>query len=395
MKPLVFSVDELYKCTTQSERRNFRLTKEIFEEKTRSLMQSLSEGNCVFAFSKKGEIYANSKTDKFESLFQDLILRKIYKNIKVVYKLSQADRDKIISQIKILLEETKPYWVLKLDIKSFYESINRNEIVQNLKRDYLLNRQTFDLMEKIFANPIFSSITGVPRGLCISSIMSEIYMKQFDLEVKRINGVYYYARFVDDIILFCNSSSARDDAEKKICSLLNNLKLSLNSKKVQKWDIESNNNFTYLGYAFSHDDNNNGKLIISIARNKIDKIKTRIVKSFISYTKKHDFQMLRKRIKFLSGNIVLNRKNSLSPIFVGIFYNYKKINNKGSLKTIDDFYQKILNSKKGKLGAKLHSLLNSSQLNELKKYSFTFGHEHKVRHYFSVDDMKKIARCWR
>lgn len=43
---------------------------------------------------------------------------------------------------------------------------------------------------------------GLPRGLSISSVMSELYMKYFDLRIRRLEGVYYYARFVDDIVVF-------------------------------------------------------------------------------------------------------------------------------------------------------------------------------------------------
>lgn len=391
MKSLVFSVDELYKCSTQSERRNYRLTRDNFEEKFRELIQSFTDGTFRFSFTKKDNVFSNSKIDRYEYLFQDLVLRKIYKNTRIIYKLSQANRDKIISQIKILLEENNPYWVLKLDLKSFYESINREEIFQKMKSDYRLNRQTLNLVEKIFNQPEFVGLDGVPRGLCVSSIMSELYMKKFDIEVKRISGVYYYARFVDDIILFCNSPSARENAEKEIVSLLEGLKLNLNLEKKQKWDMTSRDSLVYLGYAFNHE---RKKLIISIAQNKVNKIKTRIVKSFVNFTKNPNYDLLRQRIKFLSGNIVLRRKTSLSPIFVGIFYNYKMINNLSALKEIDGFYQKILKSKNGKLGAKLNALLSDAQLKELGKYSFAFGHEKKVRHFFSTDDMKKIVRCW-
>lgn len=392
MKSLVFSVDELYKCSTQSERRNHHLTKENFEEQSQSLMSSLERGNYTFSFSHNEKNFFNSKTDKFDYLFQDLVLRKIYKNIKTVYKLTQSNRDKIISQIKILLEEKSPYWILKLDIKSFYESINCKDVIQKLKKDYRLNRQTLDLMEKILTLSDFDGFRGVPRGLCVSSIISELYMKKFDLEVKRINGVYYYARFVDDIILFCNSSFARDCVENEIKKMFKNRNLQINFDKFRKWDKDSCECLTYLGYAFKHASDN--ALVISIAQNKVKKIKTRIIKSFINYTRNHDFLLLKKRIKFLSGNIVLKRKTSLSPIYVGIFYNYKKISDTSPLKEIDSFYQKIIHSKKGTLGVKLFSLLNAAQINELKKFSFTFGHEKKVRHYFSAEEMKMIVRCW-
>ena len=146
MKSLVFSIDELYKCSTQSERRNLVLTEEKFKEKTQLLVDSLLNNTYVFSFKQCGKIFINSHTDKINYLFQNLVLRKIYRNIETIYKLTQSNRDKIISQIEILLKEKCPYWILKLDIKSFYESIDKQKIIDDLKKGYRLNSQTLNLV---------------------------------------------------------------------------------------------------------------------------------------------------------------------------------------------------------------------------------------------------------
>lgn len=391
MKSLVFSIDELYKCSTQSERRNLGLTEEKFKEKTQLLVDSLLNNTYVFSFKRCGKIFINSHTDKINYLFQNLVLRKIYRNIETIYKLTQSNRDKIISQIEILLKEKCPYWILKLDIKSFYESIDKQKIIDDLKKGYRLNSQTLNLVENVLNNSSLSSVSGLPRGLCISSIMSEQYLKKFDLEIKRIDGVYYYARFVDDIIIFCISEKARNETENKIGLLFNDLKLRVNTKKIQKWDLNSSDSLSYLGYEFKHDGND---LLITIALKKINKIKTRIVKSFLNFSKDQDFQLLKKRIKFLTGNMVLCEKKKLSHILVGIHYNYKKITDLGALSELDDFYRNILKCRVGKLGSCLKASISRRQRKELFKYSFKFGFEKKVRHYFSSNDVTEITRCW-
>lgn len=95
-------------------------------------------------------------------------------------------------------------WVVRLDVRHFYESINREAILMKLVEDARLSYTTLDLLQTLFKNPIIASSTGLPRGLGISAELSELYMKYFDLSIRRVGGVYYYARFVDDIIVFCS-----------------------------------------------------------------------------------------------------------------------------------------------------------------------------------------------
>ena len=51
-----------------------------------------------------------------------LVLRKLYDNIKKIYKDEQANRNFIINQIRILLSDTCKFWIIKTDIEKFYES---------------------------------------------------------------------------------------------------------------------------------------------------------------------------------------------------------------------------------------------------------------------------------
>lgn len=389
MKSLVFSADELYKCSLQSERRNLHLTKELFTEKSKDLIKKLTDGLYDFSFKEKNLFYVNSQLDKFEFFFQNLVLRNIYKNIKTLYKLTQSNRDEIVSQIHTLLKE-KNYWILKLDLKSFYESINFCKVIEKLKKTCRLNSQTIFLLEKIFTQ--LENNVGVPRGISVSAIIAELFMKDFDLNVKRKDGVYYYARFVDDMIIFCSSKETQEKVKKEIEEELKKMGLELNDKKIQIWDNSSTDELTYLGYEFSH---NEKKIDISIAEKKIKKIKTRIVKSFINFVKNKNFNLLENRIKFLTGNMTLE-KIDLGHVNVGIFYNYKLISEKGKqkLRGLDCFYQKILNCKSGKLGVSLSRRLLYGQKKRLKHYSFLFGFENKVRHSFSFQEMNEIKRCW-
>lgn len=384
-----FSAGGLYSCLSSFEKKN--LTQEAFRQKFSDKMEGLSNNSYDFSFAKKEKSFFISNQNKNEIFFQKTVLRKIYQNIEAEYKFTHPNRDAIILQIISLTQVRNPYWVLKLDIKSFFESIDRNRIIKKIEQDSLLSSKTTYLIKKIFANQSFNSYTGLPRGLNISSILSEIYLKDFDSEIKRMQGVFYYARYIDDIIIFCTSKSARDCVKELVKKMLEELHLFLNKEKVQEWDYNSKYSLYYLGYEIKHDEKD--IIAISIDPKKIDKIKTRIVKSFINFTKNGDFPLLDKRIKYLSGNCLF-KKEQEKKLFTGIYYSYKLITDSKILNELDLFYNKILNCKNGDLGSKLNHLLNSTQKNRLKKYSFKFGYDNHLSFSFPLDEIKKITLVW-
>lgn len=224
--------------------------------------------------------------------------------------------------------------------------------------------------------------------------MSELYMKYFDLEIRRMEGVFYYARFVDDIIIFCSSKISQENIWIKIPKLLSNIGLQLNESKSYKWDNQQKIlNLTYLGYTFFPKEKN--IIEITIADKKVNIIKTRITKSFVRFAKDGDFGKLKNRIKFLTGNFTIYNPSTLLPIRIGIYFNYNMITSKTSLYELDKYYQRLLHCRTGRLGTRLRIQMTVIQQKELSKYSFVFGFERHVRHYFISAMIADITNCWR
>lgn len=102
---------------------------------------------------------------------------------------------------------------------------------------------------------------GLPRGLSISSVMSELYMKYFDLRIRRLEGVYYYARFVDDIVVFCSNEKTQENAWNFISESLAKMGLCMNTTKSYKWNSQQKTiKLNYLGYTFLPKDGKSGKI---------------------------------------------------------------------------------------------------------------------------------------
>ncbi|MCU0350335.1 MAG: RNA-directed DNA polymerase [Flavobacterium sp.] len=340
-----------------------------------------------------------------------LILRKLNDNIKRIYKDEQANRRIIISQVKTLLSETCPFWVIKTDIKSFYESIDRERLISKFHDDSMLSYQSMFLMKRIFENPLLVGKSGVPRGMNISATMSELYMRKFDRWVCTYDSVYYYARFVDDIIIFSNSLKDSLSLIENLNPQLNTLAegLSINQKKTELFDgktlenldikngkkIRLNHKLDYLGYSFRIENvrTKKRKLIVSIAEKKITKIKTRIIKALLDFSKNKDFNLLEKRIQFLTGNYSIRKSEEGNSLRAGIYYNYLQVTSHSVfIEELNQFLRKSIYSKRPNFGAKIG--LSNIQKSKLSKYCFLAGFEKKVFFEFSYIEMQQIIKCW-
>lgn len=379
-----------------------------------------------------------------------LTIRKLNDNIKRIYKDEQANRRIIIAQVKTLLAETCPYWLIKTDIKNFYESINRDRIISKFNDDSLLSYHSMHLLRKVFSNRTLAGTTGVPRGMNISATLSEIYMRKFDKWIRRVGGVYYYARFVDDIIIFSSSLPSCINLIKNLNSMLSELAegLKINSLKTELYDktlksvnikngkaLTKSKQLEYLGYSFikekgqfnipkpqkfknveklkftveakyssflpekiSHlefntiPSSNDDTLKVTIAGKKIKKIKTRIIRALIDFGKNKDFNLLEMRVKFLTGNYSIRKSEEGNDLRSGIFYNYLQVNDPKIFFELNSFFRKSIYSKKVSFGGKIS--LTQLQKRHLSKYCFVAGFELKVYNQFTYAEMCRIINCW-
>lgn len=335
-----------------------------------------------------------------------LLLRKLDRNIRAVYKVKQANRDEIIHQVKSLLKEGCVYSVLRLDISSCYDSVDRKKILDKVEKDSILSYTSRYLLKQLFSILPFCSQTGVPRGLSVSATLNELFLRDLDKKIKNLPHVYYYARYVDDMVIF--SYREEDKVKKDIFGVITDFGIKLNEKKEQYISCYSgtqnkNNNdfgsFDFLGYhiqsqLYLKKNNVWREVKIDIAETKIKKIKTRIIHAFIDFTKNNQLDLLEKRLKFLCGNYFLV-KGDEGHLLGGIYYNYSHLtDNSGSLQELDHFFYKILFSRKGSLGNKLNLKLKNSQRKKMARLSFQVGFKKRWSHNVKPDEMRLLHRCW-
>lgn len=381
---------------------NIGKTKTEYVDHLKKCANAVSKASFTFSpfnFSKRGQgdVFTPS------CLNDEFALRKINDNIKRTYNIRSADRNKIISQVITLLREETSLFVVRLDIKKFYENVDRTALLDILSQDSRLSYQTRKLLLSAFASPQFARMKGLPLGLSISSTLSELYMMDFDAFCKGIGSAYYYVRYVDDILLFFHEEPRDIDAliESKLPG-----KLKLNRDKYDIFHIDNkgyctspNKVLTYLGYDFvfrSLNEKSVPRVSVRIAQKKIKKIKTRIALSLFDYLRNGDYQLLKDRFTFLSSNYTLENEKATGKLYSGIYYNYRFIDNSAinALTELDIFLRKAVFSRKSSLGKRLSCQLTRARRNELCSQSFLSGYTQRIVRNFSHSDLNNIKRIW-
>ena len=174
---------------------------------------------------------------------------------------------------------TKDAWILKLDIKSFFLSINKDILWDKLLNLVELKKSKYpeydrsaiiSLMRQIIFKdyrdfrdisdfelknkyPIHKSIISkkdnywLPHWNLTSQLFVNLYLHDLDVFIKNELWIKYYGRYVDDFIIIHNDKNYLLDCIKRIREFLNNrLKLTLHPNKIYLQHISKWVNFLWV-----------------------------------------------------------------------------------------------------------------------------------------------------
>lgn len=371
-------------------------------------------GNPLRSFNLKGKTI--SCVDK---LAYDLVIRKLCKNLKHATLVRQQNRNAIIFSITKLLAEGTPYRIYRLDIRSFYESFSTEYIEETIDSLRKLSTQSTKLLRYILKSHYQAGGAGIPRGLPLSATLSELLMQPFDRKVKNSPEVFFYARYVDDIIIITSRNEKKTAFKKWIAQQLpSGLKLNPTKQHVKtaEFRVEPYKptalqkeilQFEYLGYSFSVKEPPKDSAIsqplkhfrsvtTDIATKKIKKLKTRISRSMLDFSKTGDFELLKLRIKFLTTNFRVKDPDTHQTRLAGIFYSYPFIQgvNSQGIQQLDKFLKNAILSKTGRIYAASSTGLTKPMKRQLLGHSFLNGHKNKPVVHFHPQTIKLIQECW-
>lgn len=351
----------------------------------------------------KTHIHKGKKIFILEDLPTALVMRKTAKNILNSFGVDHTPRNEIIQILAKFLKENTQFRIYKLDIENFFETIDSQKLFDHLNSNLNLSQKSVRLVTS-FLNylAINHSSTGVPRGVAISAALSEIALTKLTKYLNQNDEVYFFSRYVDDIIVVTSGLEIENQFIRDLTDAIEGLKF--NSKKQKVSLIKGGGyakaseipfQFEYLGYDFLVPQQVQERevprnLQISIAENKMKKIKTRISRCLLSFKKTRDFNLLKDRIRALTSNYEFFDARRNRKIYSGIYYSYPEINDFSCLDNLDKYLTWALFKNNRQIIP-----WTSTEKRQLNAFSFSKGFKSKIVYYFSGKKLAKIQSCWK
>lgn len=147
--------------------------------------------------------------------------------------------DKYFKYRNICDYKYKKYYILKCDIRKFFQSIDHNILKVKLRKR-IKDKDALNILDII----IDSTNEGLPIGNVSSQILAIYYLNDLDHYIKEDLKIKYYIRYMGDFILIHNDYNYLKTCLNKIKEFLKNEKLELNDKtRIYK----NNENMNFIG----------------------------------------------------------------------------------------------------------------------------------------------------
>lgn len=345
-----------------------------------------------------------------------LVLRSLASYIRKKEGITMPNRDRIVLGVIQALSDATPFYVVRLDVRSFYESIPLAGLKDRLVYSAALAPNARRVLESFFTAHCGGSTHGLPRGVGLTAVLAEVVMQDYDKAVQAIHGVYRYFRFADDILIFSTEPPSSFDAA--LHALLPE-GMSYNPDKREEISVSSTakplmpREFRYLGYQFAFND---GKISsgfravkVSIDLKKLAKMKTRVLMSLRSFDNERNVPLLLERLRFITGNYRVKRKGGSFKgerefIRSGIFYNYKLCgeyrltrvadHDAAELKELDGFLHGLMRGRSSRYAATINKPEYMFLRRNLRRLSFYQSFRHRLTFRFSPRRVMELKRAW-
>ena len=260
--------------------------------------QLLAGPNLLRTFQFKGKSHF-----VFQTYEGELVHRKLCANLRAALPEQTSNRSLIINNIFLFLSEGVPFTVYRLDISAYYESFSTRALDTFVESVPNVTSHTRLLLLEVLKRHRALGGTGLPRGLALSALLADRIMSPFDTLMRSLEHVFYYDRFVDDIIVITSGLEIEQTFRAFVSGALpdglrlNPVKFNIarapDKMGLKLAAITPICSLTYLGYSLrvsdpagcTHPSDTARQVDVYIAPSKIKKIKTYIMSAFIDYTK--------------------------------------------------------------------------------------------------------------
>ncbi len=178
-------------------------------------------------------------------------------------------------------------WVLKCDIRKFFDNINHNILMQ------LIGKRVKDRNALWLAGKIVESFSpGLPLGNITSQLFANIYLHELDMFIKHDLRVRYYIRYCDDFIILHEDKDYVKSLIPKIDKfLISKLNMQLHPNKIIIHSHRQGADF--LGYVSFH---HHVVLRPKTSRRLLRRVNQKNISSYLGVLKHCNSYKLRKRV---------------------------------------------------------------------------------------------------
>lgn len=262
------------------------------------------------------------------------------------FHIKYASRSKIINLLFNTLVATKnmnDFVIVRADFKSFFDSVKSEYVYEKYILPSIIKREDKQLLKKYVENFKYCY-----AGLCLSSGMTEIVCKDFDIVLKaKLSeyGVFFYERYVDDMLIMFNNyiseNIIKSIIRETIVEVFDSCPVRLSSgpgkfSYISRRRLAQSQSFNFLGYEFFilKQSKSNGEELIGfeygIAEKKRNKYSNMIERAFITYKRTRDEEVFRQQLKIFSSRVVIARQilgSSFDWLTKGVIANYNELQN--------------------------------------------------------------------
>lgn len=133
---------------------------------------------------------------------------------------------------KVSKNKTRNCFVLKCDVKRFFDSVDHNILIRLIQKRINDNNALW-LIKEIIDSFQMAEGKGLPLGNITSQLFANIYLNELDKFVKHRLRIKYYIRYCDDFVILSNDREYLEKLVPKINTFLKEkLNLSFNSDKI-------------------------------------------------------------------------------------------------------------------------------------------------------------------
>lgn len=321
------------------------------EEALKKDMEALSVAANMsgFGFQLTSQMYGGKQyfeVDKADRV-QHFAMKCLQRNLVKAFGVEMVNRHTVMSNLKLMLNNNQPIYIIRTDIQHFFESIPQARLMSLIERNSILSNKSKGLIKNIIADyegvkdkRLVSAERGVPRGVGISSALSEIYLDELDKLIKSRKEVIFYVRYVDDIFMIMSEmpygftlASYYQALETKFHEYGLDLQ-PVGSGKCQLLDYYTPVNgrdqmhiLTYLGYCLyiTKDARNHRTTKFGMSDERKLRFKSRVDNVFNRFKLelKYDIKQAKRDFKdglnLITGNIRLSKAKE--GVKVGLYYN--------------------------------------------------------------------------